>query len=619
MSFLEELKRRNVIRVGIAYVLLGWVVLQGADFLLDLVGAPEWVIRAMAVFGLVGLPFALFFAWAFELTPEGIKRDAEVDRSRSIASQTGQRLNAVIIGLLAAAVGLLLADRFLRRAPEDAAAVKTEPAAVVQTPAERAGASVAVLPFVAMSSGDDDGYFADGLTEEILNSLAQLPELLVTARTSAFQFKGQDVPVQDIAARLGVQHIVEGSVRRAGERVRVTAQLIRAADGFHLWSNTYDRTPEDVLTVQEEIAESIAAALDVVLDDDKRARMRRAGIGDVEAFIAYQKGIEAFGRAHGNSEPANVLPEANRWFDAALAIVPDIQTALYLRTDLFGHVLYNHATGTSAATPEELATALEEIRSSLQQAMRAAQSEAQRNILDVERTIFLDDWTGIAARLDRAFVPGDCSPLNWMATVAAPYGWSEQVVGHVREEMRCDPLSGWNLAMQQIWEMWNGEPERALEVGERFLSEKGHHPWVDDMRFWALLATGGYVDHPEVFGPNPDGSFFKVPRMIFLHAMRGELDTARGLLAESHAQHEVDDLTMVMIGAALGDRALANEHAARMDARVGGNLGLAEAVKACVCGAPFDLAATPNFRARLEEAGFPWPPPAIVRFPAKDW
>jgi len=619
MSFLEELKRRNVIRVGIAYVLLGWVVLQGADFLLDLVGAPEWVIRAMAVVGLVGLPFALVFAWAFELTPEGIRRDSEVDRSRSIASQTGRRLNAVIIGLLAAAVCLLLVDRFLGRAPEDAAAARNEPAAAAGGPAERAGSSVAVLPFVAMSSGVDDEYFADGLTEEILNSLAQLPELLVTARTSAFQFKDQDIPVQDIAARLGVQHIVEGSVRRAGERVRVTAQLIRAADGFHLWSNTYDRTLKDVLAVQEEIAENIAAALDVVLDDGKRARMREAGIGDVEAFIAYQKGMEAFGRAHGTADPGAVLPEANRWFDAALAIVPDIETALYLRTDLYGHVLYNHATGASAATPAALETAVAEIRSSLQQAMRATHSEAQRNILDVERTIFLDDWTGIGARLDRAFVPGDCSPLNWMATVAAPYGWSKQVVDHAREEVRCDPLSGHILAMQLMWEMWNGDPARALQVGDRFLKEHGHHPWVDDMRFWSLLATGGYADRPEVFGPNPDGSFFKVPRMIYLHAMRGALDTARESLVEWQTEHEVSDLEMIMIGAALGDRALANEHAARVDARVGGNLALAEVVKSCVCGAPFDLEATPNFKARIAEARFPWPPPTILRFPAKDW
>ena len=619
MSLYQELKRRNVIRVAIAYVMLGWVVLQGADFLLDLVGAPEWVIRALAVIGLVGLPFALFFAWAFELTPEGIKRDEEVDRSRSVTAQTGKRLNVLIIGLLATAVALLLVDRFLRPAPDDPVAVSEEPAAPARSPAETEGTSVAVLPFVAMSSGEDDEYFADGLTEEILNSLAQLPELLVTARTSAFQFKGQDVPVQDIAARLGVEHIVEGSVRRAGERVRVTAQLIRADDGFHLWSNTYDRTPQDILTVQEEIAENIAAALDVVLDDHKRARMREAGIGDVEAFIAYQKGIEAFGRAHGSTEPGEMLPEANRWFDAALAIVPDIETALDLRTDLYGHVLYSHASGTMAARPEELETALVEIRCSLQQAMRAASSEARRNILDVERTLFMDDWTGIGARLDRAFVPGDCSPLNWMATIAAPYGWSQQVVDHTREELRCDPLSGWILAMQQMWEMWNGEPAHALEVGDRFLKEHGHHPWVDDMRFMALLATGGSADRPDVLGPNPEGSFFTVPRMIYLHAMRSELDTARELLVEWQAENEVSDLEMIMVSAALGDRALANEHAARVDARAGGNLALAESVKSCLCGAPFDLEATPNFKARIGEAGFPWPPPTIVRFPAKDW
>jgi len=619
MSLYDELKRRNVIRVAIAYVMLGWVVLQGADLLLDLVGAPEWVIRALGVIGLVGLPFVLLFAWAFEITPEGVRRESKVDRSRSIATQTGQRLNALIIGLLATAVALLLVDRLLWRAPGDAAAVSDEPGAPAPATAEDVGSSVAVLPFVAMSSGEDDEYFADGLTEEILNSLAQLPELLVTARTSAFQFKGQDIPVQDIAAKLGVEHIVEGSVRRAGDRVRVTAQLIRADDGFHLWSNTYDRTPKDILTVQEEIAENIAAALDVVLDDHKRALMREAGVGDVEAFIAYQKGMEAFGRAHGSTDPLAMLPEANRWFDAALAIVPDIETALYLRTDLYGHLLYNNATGTSAATPEELDTALEEIRSSLQEAMRAANTEARRNILDAERTLFMDDWTGIGARLDRAFVPGDCSPLNWMATIAAPYGWSQQVADHAREETRCDPLSGWILAMQLMWEMWNGEPAHALEVGDRFLKEQGHHPWVDDMRFWSLLATGGYTDRPEVLGPNPDGSFFTVPRMIYLHAMSGELDTARGLLAEWQTEHEVSDLEMIMVGAALGDRALANEHAARVDARVGGNLALAESVKSCLCGAPFDLEVTPNFKSRITEAGFPWPPPTIVRFPAKDW
>jgi len=482
-----------------------------------------------------------------------------------------------------------------------------------------AQASVAVLPFVAMSSGEDDGYFADGLTEEILNSLAQLPELLVTARTSAFHFKGRDVPVQDIAAQLGVQHIVEGSVRRAGERLRITAQLIRAADGFHLWSDTYDRTLEDVFAVQEDIAGNIAATLDVVLDEDKQRLMREAGIGNVEAFIAYQKGLEIFGKAHSTSDPGVLLQEANRWFDAALAIVPDIHTALYLRTDLYGHRLYNHASGDPSASPEELQAALEEIRTGLQRAMRAADNEAQRYILDVERTLFMDDWTDVRAKLDRAFVPGDCSPLNWMPNLAAPYGWADQVARHVRDEMRCDPLSGYTLSMQLLWETWNGEAGLAVEAGDRFIEEMGHHPWVDDTRFWALLTTGGYRDRPEARGPNPEGSYFLVPRKIFLHAMDGDLQTARALLQDWTSEHPVNDMAMLTVAAALGDRDVANEHAARIDARVGGNLALSDAIKSCVCGAPFDLEATPNFKARIEEAGFDWPPPTITRFPAKDW
>ncbi|NNK32000.1 MAG: hypothetical protein HKP02_02675 [Xanthomonadales bacterium] len=479
--------------------------------------------------------------------------------------------------------------------------------------------SVAVLPFVAMSSGEDDGYFADGLTEEILNALAQLPELLVTARTSSFHFKGQDIPVQDIAAQLGVQHIVEGSVRRSGERARITAQLIRASDGFHLWSDTYDRTLDDVFGVQEDIAGNIAATLNVVLDEDKRQAMREAGIGDVEAFIAFQKGLEAFARAHRTSDPGEVLPEANRWFDAALAIVPDIQTALYLRTDLPGHLLYGHASGSTVEEPETLDAALAEIRNGLQAALRAAHNDAQRNILDVERTLFMDDWNGVTARLDRAFVPGDCTRLNWMPTLAAPYGWAEQVAQHSRDVVRCDPMSGLATAMQMMWELWSGHPERVVEIGDRFLDQTGEHPWIDDVRFLALLATGKYRDHPELLGPNPEGSFFIVPRTIYLHAMAGDLARARDVLDNWQATNEVDDLSMVVTAAALGDRALANEHAARMDARVGGNLALAEAVKACHCGAPFDLEATPNFKARIEEAGFDWPPPTRLQYPAKDW
>ncbi len=200
MSFTAELKRRNVIRVGIAYIIVGWVLAQIAEFAFENFGAPAWVLKSVVVVLLLGLPLALIFAWAFEMTPEGLKREADVDRSRSVTSQTGRKLNFLIIGILVLALGWFSFDKFYANTGSQPL---PEPTVLEK--------SVAVLPFVALSNGTDDEYFADGLTEEILNSLAQLPELLVTARTSAFSFKGQNIPIQEIAAALGVNHIVEGS------------------------------------------------------------------------------------------------------------------------------------------------------------------------------------------------------------------------------------------------------------------------------------------------------------------------------------------------------------------------------------------------------------------------
>jgi adenylate cyclase len=267
----------------------------------------------------------VLFAWAFEMTPEGIKRESDVDRSKSITRQTGQKLNRMIIGVLVVVVGLLLVDKF-----------QMQPAAPGSVVTDR---SVAVLPFVAMSSGPDDEYFADGLTEEILNSLTRIPELLVTARTSAFHFKGQDLPIPEVAAKLGVGHVVEGSVRRDGDRLRVTAQLIRASDGFHLWSKNYDRETTDTLSVQTDIAEAISSALGVVLDDTQRERMHEAGIRNPDAFIALQKGYEEFEAAHGSTELLSRLANANTWLEKALELEPGIADAYSTHADYYTHFL----------------------------------------------------------------------------------------------------------------------------------------------------------------------------------------------------------------------------------------------------------------------------------------
>jgi len=259
MSLFEELKRRNVFRIGVAYLLFGWVLLQGVDFALDLIGAPNWVIQALSIAVASGLPVALIIAWVFELTPEGIKREKDVDHKQSITMKTGRKLDRVIIGVLVLAVMYLLVDKLLLQdlvVPRDAAPATAESA----TPAEQSP-SVAVLPFVNMSGDKDNEYFSDGLTETLLHMLSQLPGLRVAARTSSFAFKGQNISIGEIAGALGVAHVLEGSVQKANDRVRVTAQLIRAIDGFHVWSQSYTRPLEDIFAIQDEIATDVAAAL----------------------------------------------------------------------------------------------------------------------------------------------------------------------------------------------------------------------------------------------------------------------------------------------------------------------------------------------------------------------
>lgn len=249
-KFFAELKRRNVVRVGIAYVILAWVLVQAADILLPTFGAPEGFIKGFYI--LLGLlfPLVLFFSWAYEVTPEGVMKTADVDKSKSITHGTGQKINKLTIGALGLAVAFLLVDKFFIN-PDG-------PGEVIP---EAQGASIAVLPFVDLSPGGDQSYFSDGISEELLNVLAQIPDLRVAARTSSFQFKGQNLDIASIGAQLNVSYVLEGSVRRAEQQLRITAQLIDVETGFHLWSDTYDRELDDVFAIQDEISKAIVDAL----------------------------------------------------------------------------------------------------------------------------------------------------------------------------------------------------------------------------------------------------------------------------------------------------------------------------------------------------------------------
>ena len=331
MSLFEELKRRNVVRVGVAYIVIGWVLAQIAEFAFENFGAPGWVLKTIVVVILLGLPIALFFAWAFELTPDGVKREEDVDRSQSITRTTGHKLDRLII----AALVLALAYFFWTKQPGDEPLDSVEPVAVVETasvePPPVAGPdarSIAVLPFVNMSSDEEQEWFSDGLTEEILNALARTPDLLVAARTSSFKFKGSGEDVPTIATALGVAHVLEGSVRRSGDQLRVTAQLIRASDGFHLWSQNYDRDPKEVIAIQEEIAIEIAIALETAMDPEALASMVSSGTSSVAAFNAYIQGL-AYGASTLTTGDIYAFLGARDSYDRAIELDPDFSLAYW--------------------------------------------------------------------------------------------------------------------------------------------------------------------------------------------------------------------------------------------------------------------------------------------------
>jgi TolB-like protein len=604
MSFIDELKRRNVFRVGAAYVVVAWLLLQVADVVLNNIEAPIWVFQAIILVLAIGFPLALFFAWAFEITPEGVKKEKDVDRSQSITHATGRKLDFAIIGVLAIAVVYFVTDKFYLTD-------ETEP---------EVGSTVAVLPFVPLSSGEDDGYFADGLTEEILNALAQLPELQVTARTSSFFFKGQNIPVPEIAARLKVGHVVEGTVRREGQRLRITAQLIRASDGFDLWSQTYDRTLDDVFAVQEDIAENIAAALNVVLDDNAWRLMRRVGIRDVEAFIAYQKGLEAYGTAHqGGGSMSEALAIANVYFDRALEATPDLTTARLMKADLAGHIIHEIAVGLhNEEYPEQAQDVLAALQEEYNLALQLSPPGNRRDILDLERTLFSGDWSRLPAQIQKAMQPGGCPQMNWTNPLLAPFGWAEQTAEKLREILECDPMDT-NASFHLPWSLiFAGEPEAALRSIEGAENKGISHPWLEDLRYWALLAAGR-ANEALARGPGPKGSMMLYPRQILGEALAGNPEVARQMAEGYWSEPDADDWNSLIIAAVVGDRNRANEIAARIDTYPGSPVAFTVVIFTCFCGAPFDLEVAPNYKDRLEEAGFPWPPPTGIDFPTKTW
>jgi TolB-like protein len=318
MSLIQELKRRNVIRVGVLYLVAAWLLLQLTDVLSSLLPVPESAGSTVVMLLLLGFLPVLIFAWVYEMTPEGLKREVDIDRSQSLTPNTGKKINTLIVILLILAIAGLVADRLI---PESS--VDTDAATVdsVEAPLPAADRSIAVLPFADLSQNQDQQYFTDGLSEELLNLLVHVDELRVASRTSSFAFRGSMLGIPEISKALNVGHVLEGSVRKDGDRIRITAQLIEAGTDRHLWSQNFDRELVDIFAIQDEIANAIVKALTGELGmGGEKAVTVEAATENLDAYEMYLNARELFLKREN-------LQESIRLFNKAVELDPEFARA----------------------------------------------------------------------------------------------------------------------------------------------------------------------------------------------------------------------------------------------------------------------------------------------------
>jgi serine/threonine-protein kinase len=311
-SFFRELKRRNVYKVAVAYAVVAWLLIQAASIFLPAFDAPPWVMKIFIIVIIFGFPVALIFSWAFEFTPEGIKLESEVEPNQSIARRTGRKIVALTITVAVLAAGLF-AYQLIRSNPQGSKS--SEPAPI-------SNKSIAVLPFDNLSRDPDNAYFSEGIQDEILTRLAKIAELKVISRTSTQRFKSSPNDLKQIAQQLGVANILEGSVQKAGDQVRVNVQLIEAATDAHLWAESYDRKLTDIFAVESEIARTVAEMLQAKLTGSAAHVLAARPTENPEAYQLYLKGRYFWNRRNEES-----MKEAIRYFQQAIALDPSYALA----------------------------------------------------------------------------------------------------------------------------------------------------------------------------------------------------------------------------------------------------------------------------------------------------
>jgi adenylate cyclase len=455
LSFFAELKRRNVFRVGIAYAITAWLIAQIAGLAADSFGAPEWVMKMIITILMLGFPIAMVMAWAYEMTPEGLRRD---DGDEAGQSENTTKLDRTIIIALVAALAYFAYDKFVL-VPQTAPGNSTEIAQSALVETER---SIAVLPFVNMSDDAGNEYFSEGLSEELLNLLVKIPELQVAARTSSFSYKGKDTQIAQIGEELHVAHVLEGSVRKSGNQVRITAQLIKADDGFHLWSETYDRTLDDIFVVQDEIAAAVVQALKVTMLGAKPEQRTT----DPEAYSLYLQG-----KYFNDLSDTENLEKAVVALKKALAIDPGFAPAWMELQMSYSFLTRNRA------LPQQQGSELS--MNALQKALELDPDNAIALAgLGYLKRSYEWDWAGAQEAINKAMLlePNNAEVMGSAASIANTLGQRDRAIDLFERKIILDPLSLPSLrALSQSYNRV-GRFTDAINLMERVLTINPNYP-----------------------------------------------------------------------------------------------------------------------------------------------
>ncbi|MEP6938160.1 MAG: hypothetical protein ABI846_00225 [Rudaea sp.] len=549
-SFLAELKRRNVHRAAVFYAGAAWLLVQVATQVFPFFDIPNATVRVVVIAALIGFPFAMAFSWFYEWTPQGIRREAEVDRSASVTRHTGKKLDLAIIGVLGLAVVLLLADRSVLRKPV----------------LEVGDKSVAVLPFANTSGDAGNEYFSDGLSEELISVLSRLTDLKVIGRTSSFQFKGKTDSSKAIGAALGVSYLLEGSVRKSADRARIAVELLKSADGVNVWSQSYDRELKDVFAVQSEIAQEVAAALQVkLLGGDKLPATSTTR--SVEAHNAYLKGHAYFERRNDDS-----FLKAIAFFDEAISVDPAYALAYAERAE--SHSWFADQTGKDVAAHRAAA------RRDADKAVALAPGLAEAHVA-LGWVHFFDERDIRDAlselRTAQKLSPGSAKIQAILAQVLGSSGQIDAALATARKAVELDPLYFYAHAMLARSLIGAGkldegaaEGRRMAELqpdatrshvnqaiiaalrgdGETALREARLEPSESYRRFVLALAYQARGDHAaadaalaELIARDRDIATFQIATV---YAFRGENDLAFEWLQRAYDNHDTGILSILV-------------------------------------------------------------------------